>query len=380
MPLLSTLLATLLAPALLLCRFTVRDIAYADLQDAVFTVSLAGPGAEKHVNRARELAGALLLDSNVEFGAAGGRTPEQLSLILRRADGESLTLPIHGADIDASLRDALQSVVDSELRARLLDELPRLFGVVLLFEGSRPESNQRAQEEVQGAFAQLESIWERMPKDVGSPPKLIRVADPKAERILCFALDVDLDAAQPRVATVFGRARRIGPVLSGDEINGDTLFGILRNAGADCECGLDRSWMQGPRLPVRWGEETRQQVADQLGFDPDSPMTRAEMRGILARGPNGARAGALPESPSIESLIAGYSEIPVEASEQQPNGASPRGAVADAHYSAAATIDGGPIETPGSESDMDWTWALYALGVVLLLSSLGTVYVMRRPS
>ncbi|MCK5457743.1 MAG: hypothetical protein KAI45_11500, partial [Melioribacteraceae bacterium] len=87
---------------------------------------------------------------------------------------------------------------------------------------------------------------------------------------------------QPQVAILYGRGRRIGPVLRGKEIGKDNIFSLLAIIGADCECGLDRSVMLGKMIPLRWEKEIQIELAEQLGFDVENPMIKSEMSQILS--------------------------------------------------------------------------------------------------
>jgi hypothetical protein len=111
------------------------------------------------------------------------------------------------------------------------------------------------------------------------------------------------------VAVLIGRGRRLGPTLKGDEITAGKLQQILAVAGQDCECDLDRSWMQGPMIPVRWGPERQQSAYNNLGFDPDNPLVKAEISRILARGKNPIRVNGTDSIGSdLDMLLLGYSE------------------------------------------------------------------------
>ena len=92
------------------------------------------------------------------------------------------------------------------------------------------------------------------------------------ERALIWSLGMDWQATEePQASILIGRGRRLGPALKGDAITSVQLQEMLAVAGQDCECDLDRSWMQGPRMPMAWGPERQQASYQWLGFDPENP-------------------------------------------------------------------------------------------------------------
>ena len=106
-----------------------------------------------------------------------------------------------------------------------------------------------------------------------------------AEKVLLWSLGLEAeDINEPCAAVIYGRARWIGPLMRGEQISANIVANILYVIGADCECGLDRSLMQGTMLPVRWGEEIQAKAAKGLGFDPENPMIKMEINRILRMG------------------------------------------------------------------------------------------------
>ena len=81
--------------------------------------------------------------------------------------------------------------------------------------------------------------------------------------------------------------------------------------GQDCECGLDRVWMQGEPFPLSWGRTERTAAYAALGFDPDNPQVKGELSRIISRGPN-SQAKRAASSSHFEQLSMGYSEELIE--------------------------------------------------------------------
>ena len=90
------------------------------------------------------------------------------------------------------------------------------------------------------------------------------------------------------------------------EISPTAVYGILNAVGQSCECDLDRSWMQGPRVPLRWNAAAKERVVQDLSFDAESPFVKTEISGILARGPQHTRGEA---GVTLEEAPLAYEEI-----------------------------------------------------------------------
>ena len=103
----------------------------------------------------------------------------------------------------------------------------------------------------------------------------------------------------------------MGPLLTGQQITKETMLNLLAVIGASCECGLDRSWMQGLMIPLVWGEERQSAVLKLSGFDAESPMVKAEISRILAMGQGAGRGGPGSRGREEDGFL-GYSEEVVE--------------------------------------------------------------------
>ncbi len=310
------------------CQYTVRDVAFVDLGDPAYQLVCYVDAADD-AGRREELSSlftSVLGDSNVQ-----GRLldpDEHLERIdavrLQRhqvqefpfaaligPEGRELALPWIGPGDAPGARSSrlLDSIVYSPTRARLGELLVDSFCAVILVEGSDSVENARGRDEIDEAFRRLGGILDQMPKDVGSPPELLVIgaAERELERVFCWSLGLDdVERETPAAAVLLGRGRLAGPLLREATLDRETLFGILATAGLSCECDLDRSWMRGKRVPLRWDEATRKHAADRLGFDPENPRVRSEITSILAhRGPRGG-VGAAPAS--VDELLLAYRE------------------------------------------------------------------------
>lgn len=311
-----------------LCRYTVRDVGFVDLGDPgyqlyAFVSDTSSPGV---ASACGDTAKTKLLDTNIEFEVidldadehhAAYRHVRELEIknfpctVLVHPDGQAIELPL-GEDSEQARSKFFEDVASSKLRRRITGAVLRHYCVVLLVEGDDAAKNREAAEAVSIAFKAIEKVFDQMPKKVGELPLLIHVprAEQTSERVLLWSLGIEAKGPRPIVTVMTGRGRQFGPVLEGSSINDDTVLGILSKAGESCECGLDRSWMRGLRVPLRWDAETRQLASDQLGFDPENPLVKAEISSIVSKGANGKTVEGGGE-PTVADLLLGYSEAAI---------------------------------------------------------------------
>ncbi len=319
------------------CRFNVRDLGFADLDLQhyrlfYFVSTNESPIALQGI---KSVGDEVLRDSNVELvtvrmdgsepsGARKLLEAHQLdrlpAMVLVSPDQQSLAVPLN-----RDAKTAETAVVNSPLREKILKSAVETYGVVLLVEGNDAEQNRNARQVADAAVKQITEAMPRLPKPIHLPP-LVLVVPPEQtanENILLWSLGFEPDQqAWPAVGVLYGRGKRIGPVLRGADLRQPRLLQLLGVVGQDCECYLDRSWMHGPVMPARWGESVQKRVVAQLGFDAESPMIKAEMNAILERGPN---PNAKPASfiGGTDAELLGYHEAvldaPTPATNQQPN-------------------------------------------------------------
>ena len=224
---------------------------------------------------------------------------------------------------------AVQSILDSPMRQEILEKCADSYGVVLLIEGREPQINTMARQAVSAALSQIGEQSGSLPKPISRPPELVVLERKSLAReqtlLWTFGLKAE-DVNQPYAAVFYGRGRWLGPVFKGEILTADNLTQLLSIIGADCECSLDHRWLQGTMLPARWDEALQQKVVQSIGFDPENPMTKAEMVSIVRRSMGGtgspdatSRAGEPSDYPSV---LVDYREIQVggdagEAGEQK---------------------------------------------------------------
>ena len=314
------------------CRYTVRDVGFANLGNERYTF-FCFVDEQVSTERAKQLgqaAGALLGDSNVRFelvNLAGGDHPQAKRLakrepgvpagLLLSPDGElAWTVTFPAAKPDNPEWSFLASAVSSPTRNELIKKLIPAYAVVLFVEGTDAAQTKRARVAVSDAIKAITPLMPQMPKPVDHPPEMVvvpteRIAD---ESVLMWSLGLDTEPVpEPQAVVLMGRGRRVGQPMRGGLVTRTALQESLAVVGQDCECGLDRVWMQGERFPLSWGRTEKTAAYKELGFDPENPQVKAEMSRIISRGPNSRPSGVTQTASSnFDQLALGYSEELIE--------------------------------------------------------------------
>jgi len=327
-----TLAFCLLLPAFAFaCRFNVRDVGFVDLGSQPYKLycyvdNQTPPDLVTQIN---DISLAALLDSNIEaevvnldtakghpglaYAASDKSRPLPFAALVS-PEKRSLQLPLlaPGKTPAESLWSAFESLYESAWRDEVMGTVLETYGAVILLEGSDPAENRKAREAAERSIATIAQLIrdKKLEKEIATPPKLHVLSRDQAalERVTLWSLGIELDDPAAQMAMLYGRGRQIGRVLKGPQLNDRTVHAVLNTIGLSCECGLDRSWMQGAMLPLKWGEDVQQQVAKHLGFDPENPAIKMEMSQILSKGGAGQGAKIKVAQADIDTLLAGYSE------------------------------------------------------------------------
>lgn len=286
------------------CKYTVRDIGFTDLgaieYKLYFYVDETTP--QEIISTFEQLTYAAFLDANVDLEIihldeqsnhpARSYLNQQKNvsvpaIILADAEDNTLLLPFSytNENFNESLWRHIEKVVSSSMRKKIIKMVKNTYGAVLLIEGNNEEMNRKAKKAISGAIQDITNSLKLMPKLIENPPQMIVMSksDISKEQVLLWSINARVKQSdQPQVVVLYGRGRRIGPVLTGKEIIKDNIFSLLAIIGADCECGLDRSVMLGKMIPLRWEKEIQTELAEQLGFDVENPMIKSEMSQILS--------------------------------------------------------------------------------------------------
>jgi len=264
----------------------ISDQAVARLQDGV-DVMLAETNIRFEVVSAGEDANHPALEYRTQHGITGAN-----AAVLVSPDGQSRVVLDAGppGSFEERLVSALQPILNSPVRDTVLQKCAESYGVVLFMEGPDAQANATAREAIATATGRIEEQLEFLPKPMAHGPALVVLERESltGEEVLLWSLGLEpQDVNEPCAAVLYGRGRWIGPLFKGELIHEDHLTELLFIIGADCECGLDHRWLQGTMLPGRWDEGLQAKVAQNLGFDPESPMIKMEMVSIIRRGMGG---------------------------------------------------------------------------------------------
>lgn len=356
--------ALILAPVIALaCRFNVRDVGFVDLGSKpyqLFCYVDKNTPAEL-VSQIEDISIAALLDSNIQAevvniddqaghpGLAHANVKQNSGMpfaTLVSPDGDALPIPLptRGQHQSEALWSAFESLYESPWRDEVMESAINTYGAVILLEGADPLENKKARDAASKSIAVITQLIrdEKLEKEIKNPPVLHVISRKEAgkERVTLWGMGLNLEEPGAQIAMLYGRGRKIGRTLQGAQLNDQTVHAVLNTIGLSCECGLDRSWMQGGMIPLKWGDDIQSRVAKQLGFDPESPTIKMEMSQILSKGGAGQGAKIKVAQADIDTLLAGYSEINATSASDNP---SPEATTAS---DAAPITDNGAEEEP----------------------------------
>ncbi|MBD3184324.1 hypothetical protein GF312_18720 [Candidatus Poribacteria bacterium] len=318
------------------CMYNVRDVGFVDIDPAHYKLFyyVNNSTAESMVSSFRRISYASLMDSNVESQIINLDSKDDYDdetwdtagkylkfweldsfpgAILVSPSGHSMKIPVpeSGDMRKEPLWSSLEEIVISPKRREIRDSVVNKYCAVVFIQGKDKAKNEKALEEINIAISEIEKIMRQLPKVIEKPPRLIQISPDEFDKelVLLWGLGVEdhinKKETGPWAALIYGRGRRIGPILSDDEITNGNVYRILSLIGASCECGLDRKWMMGTMIPLRWDKKTQTDAFKVLGFDPESPMVKTEISQILAAGAAAQGEGSIPG-------LSGYREQVVE--------------------------------------------------------------------
>jgi len=373
-------------PPALSCRYSVRDVAFAQLDPysyRLFILTDAKTGGEtsqtlllaakKAFQDSNVVAEMVRADDQKDHFARKYPDKHKITgfpaLVLAYDEEHSLLLPSPGKDPRAAFEQALRSPMRDEIARDHLES----YATVLIMEGTTGDENRQVRGMAEQAVRRVSDQLKILPKEIKNPPvvSVLPRARFDEERILLWCIEeMETRDQEPAVLVLHGRGRRVGPLLRGKDITEERLYNILATVGQDCECGLDRIWMQGRTIPYRFDKIMRERMARHLGFDPDSPMVRMEMNQILRIAPS-----STPKQPKrfdVDTPAAlGYREIEIPSDPgafPKPQTNLPSGAATNP--TPTLGHEPGPA-APSNAPSRAALWTMLGLAVAVLTVGIG---------
>jgi len=293
-------------PTVFACRYNVRETGFIDFGNRPYRFYgyISEDTPEDFSSSFAQVLSENLADCNVQFEIVNVdqqndhpsleylrqcKVESYPAAILVAPDGRSLVVPIEkkAESFKKTLRSAIDEIVSSSKREEIIQKVQETYGVILLIEGGNSRENRHYQNIALKAIDRIKGQMKFMPKHIAHPPTLISLehGSIEEEKILLWSLGLNTDDLdEPHAAVFYGKTRWIGPLMKAEEITEYNLTGILSVIGADCECGLDVSWLRGTMLPIRWDQKIQAEVSKSLKFDPENPMVKMEVSRIMKRG------------------------------------------------------------------------------------------------
>ena len=308
------------------CQYNVRETGFADFGDTHYNLYMLVVQKTDAIKLAqyKSVANEMLAESNINFDIIAVHEQKEHpvlqlltthnitsfpALVLLSVDGQSLVLPFPSS-IDtqmADFRSILKKVLSSPFRTKIKQKAIDNFAVILLMEGKNSQQNLIARQQARDAIEHVRSKMDMLPKPIKNPPSLVILDSNSAqtEKILLWSLGLNrTQLEEPIAAVMYGRMRWFGPLFHNENIIKERLAELILVVGADCECGLDKQWLQGTMLPTKWDSAVQNRVVKNLGFDPENPLVKIEMNRIMRAGssfPGVPITGIKPEQESKKS-------------------------------------------------------------------------------
>ena len=371
------------------CIYNVRDVGFVDIMPAQYHLYyfIRNETPEELISAFEQISYSVFMDTNVEAEIINidqkGDHPavEYLhfqeiqsypAAILVSPKGQSIVLPISapGRPFRETLRVSLESVISSPKRKEILNNIISAYCIVLLIEGKDSAENKKAFESIANAAKKISGIMNQLPKHIDAPPHIIILPQSSffKERILLWSLGVNYnETSKPQAAVLYGRGRKIGSLIEGEQSIGSNIFNILSVVGLSCECGLDKTWMVGTQFPLKWDEEIQSEVVKFLGFDAENPLVKMEMSSIMSLGfsPNTDRNNNIESSGNkLNEYMEGILANEVESSEKRVSPAQLRELTS--------------AESKTSKPGINLKIILIIAGITILLIFAGSTFIFLR--
>ncbi len=317
------LLFTVLGSNAFACRYTIRDIGFVDMQGPTYKIWLVGGDADR-AGQAKQWLGpsniqvAAIPDGASEHPAvrlAGTESIARTTTESRRVDkaGLPIHLVLEGPGDRflylgrASGESEFKSLINSAVTSPARDKIQRLALETFAFVVSVETDPQLTVE----ASSRLKQFESQLPRSIDHPVITLDLTkSQQEERVLLWSLGIDA-SHRPAVTVLYGRGKRMDAPVYGDHLDAKSVALKLAFVGESCECETDRDWVNEPVIPMRWGPDQWEQTRTLLGFDPESPLVKAEVVRIIGKGIRPDEADPRKPRDDMASILLGYREVDV---------------------------------------------------------------------
>ena len=400
--LVSLMVAAAWPPSAGACPYAVRTVGFSGWKRPPFQVywlvNHATPNRRQVTQAFEQASDMVLFDSNVDARVvnvdepAGRALPLPIralnvkrfpSAVLAGPAGRVMVVPHIGGERTGAdtIRSALEHVVWSPAREEIAKHVVRHWCVMVVVPGTDRAENARVDRAIAAASKEIVGFTTVLNEVVSQGPHVVPVsgASPK-EAVLLWALGLDrADRARTHAVVVYGRGRRAGPTLTGEELTKESLLTAFRALGENCECTTAQQWQNQPPVPLRWDETRQAEVRRVLKVDEE--QMQADVLSTWSVG-GGTRSGGAAVQGYVEMAVpmgggddeGQPSDVAHEASSRRAtrHPAPTNGPTRSAPPRAEPSPDASPLE-----QQTGWALLFATAGLAVLVLAVGLVLVWR---
>lgn len=287
------------------CKYSVRDVAFVNVHGKVWQLELIKPKAvdAAEFDKWNDILRNKLQRSNVGhvWLPADSREAQKWQKrpnsthdshpMMRLCGPNATVIPFTVEPSNSSFEQQVDLLLDSPARRKILDNLVRALCVVVLVESGNSLEDVNAANAATAAIDKLKrQMWTlEKPTDLGPVLVTIPASQKNEESWLLRSLGFE-ETNMPAVAIVYGQGRRLGEILTAENITVEKIVGRASICGQNCECDLDRNWLYGQQMIHVWPKRLERAAERSLDFDPNAALVMAEVAQILQKNSAGVAA------------------------------------------------------------------------------------------
>lgn len=262
------------------CRYTIREIGFANLSDVNYRLYLFNT---KWNESEEQKLKAVFSSSNVtpffvnakqlteyEKGLQQHYKTKHQYAVFVNQDGTHFKINFEN-------KQGLLNYFSSPLLSELPEHLIHHFAVVLVAGNS---TDGQCRNKVKDQIQEFTKIQSQLPKPIKQGPIMLELDLSKEPLLKKF---FGFQPEQFQSVILYGKGRVFAEPFGQQELEDSLLFKYLNLVGSDCECGLSKSWMTGERIPQFWSKAHKAKLFKKLKFDVEDPMVKSEMSQIISK-------------------------------------------------------------------------------------------------